>query len=133
MKIKLLFTEITTYIEILIVIDSKIYYLRMKPMNDFSMIEKIYMMEELPDHIELKKRILYYVNNEFYKPMNLSQSEYYLNQIIIFLDAFIHHLPRSQLYQFEDLYIGNKYHPDLISLYQFLKSYISQNSRINTK
>lgn len=120
-KIKLLFKRIFSHLEILIVIDSKIFYLKIKPINDCLIIEKIYMMEELPDLIELQNRITYYIENESYEPMGQSRSKYYLVRIINFLDALIHHLPQSQLLRFDDLYIGNHYHPDLLSLYRFLK------------
>ena len=114
-QIKLLSKQIFSYLEILIVIDFKIYYLKIKPYDDFFAIEQIYLLEEIPNKKELIQRLNYYVSHEQYSYVSRQLARDYLVKIQNFIDLFLHNMRKKEIKHFENLYDG-EYHPDLLDL-----------------
>ena len=118
-SIRVLSKQIFPYLEILLIIQTKIYYLKIKEYNDFFIIEQTYLLEEIPNKKDLIQRVNYYVGNEQYKYNNKETSNQYIKKIGDFIKLFLYQMDQSQLQHFEGLYDGD-YHPDLIDLSQLI-------------
>jgi hypothetical protein len=112
MEIILLIKRIFQYLDLLIIFNSKIYYLKIEPIRDLWIIHQIYLLEEIPDPIEFKERIQYYTKTQGYERLNKQLSIGYLLNI-----EHDYHLMRDQRVQL---------HPDAIDLIKIIPILIKQ-------
>lgn len=103
--------------KILINYNFKIYYIKCQFVDNLCLIDKIYMLEEIPNCDELNQRLQYYTNFESYNKVPKLQAQKYFDSVLKFLSLFIDGFTKKQLDLFDNLYGSGEFHPDLIDLY----------------
>src|SRR5438132_433223 len=121
MNVRLLAKRQINFLEILIIFQFQIYYLNIKVYPDLWIINKIYLLEEIPDKTELEERVHYYMTHESYKSVNKRQKTSYVTKIKQLLSLFLNVFTADELMEFDEIYIDGKFHPDLIDLSRSLR------------
>ncbi len=107
-------------VELLVICGYQIYYLNVNLKPKMWIISQVFLLAEIPNLVELNQRLQFYIKNEYYHQLNVQQTASYLKKIYFFLSPFFNELTQTELKLFPDMYIQNKYHPDLTGLYQCL-------------
>src|SRR6185503_14896514 len=122
----LLIKQIFPYLDILIVFDFKIYYLKIEPMKDIWIIHQICLLEEIPDVTEFKERINHYTRTEGYEKLNKQLSVGYLINIQRWMHIYQNFMGNSRSTYLDNLYDSSQLHPDADDLIKVIPILIKQ-------
>ena len=108
----------------MVIVKSKIYYLKVQISKSSLIIDQIYLLEDIPNKDDLSKRIDYFINDQSYEKANPKLSKLYLKKIKTFVILFLNFMKPNDQKCFIDLTHNGRLHPDLITFSTIIKTMV---------